>query len=82
MGLTNGQIAEFLALAAEHEEGHRQRPLQRAACAAMFIRTEEASSIVEGPGRSLTELSGVGPWLAWGILGSSGLARIRRGQTL
>jgi histidinol phosphatase-like PHP family hydrolase len=68
VALTNGQIAEFLALAAGSEEGHRQRALERASRAAMFVWTEEASDLVSS-GRSLTELTGVGPWLARTILG-------------
>jgi histidinol phosphatase-like PHP family hydrolase len=60
---TNGQIAEFLAVAAESEQGHRQRALERASRAAMFVWIEEAAD-VSASGRSLTELIGVGPWLA------------------
>ena len=67
MTLTNGQIAEFLAVQAASEDGHRQRALERASRAAMFVWTEEAAGLV-GSGRSLTELSGVGPWMARGIL--------------
>jgi histidinol phosphatase-like PHP family hydrolase len=65
--LTNGQIAEFLALDAESEDGHRQRALERASRAAMFVWPEEAAG-VSASGRSLTELSGVGPWMARKIL--------------
>jgi histidinol phosphatase-like PHP family hydrolase len=63
MAPTNGQIAEFLAVAAESEQGHRQRALERASRAAMFVWTEEAAD-VSSSGRPLTELIGVGPWLA------------------
>jgi putative hydrolase len=62
--LTNAQISELLARAAEDEEptGHRQKALGRAARAAFFWPVE-ASSLVEDD-RSLTELPSVGPWLA------------------
>src|SRR5438309_3737874 len=61
---SNGQLAELMALAAEQQEAgsNRQKALQRAARRAIFW-PEEAQSLVEA-GRSLTELSGVGPWLA------------------
>src|SRR5580765_3425996 len=61
MALTNGQIAEFLAQAGASEDGHRRRALERASRAAMFVWREAA-------GRSLTELSGVGPWMARRIM--------------
>ena len=62
--LTNGQLAELLALAAEEEErgGNRERALRRAARAAHFWPVE-AQSLLEAD-RSLTELPSVGPWLA------------------
>jgi histidinol phosphatase-like PHP family hydrolase len=63
-GVTNGDIAEACSRAAEQEEGHRRRALERAARNAMFVWTEEAADVAEQPGRSLTELVGVGPWLA------------------
>jgi histidinol phosphatase-like PHP family hydrolase len=62
--VSNAVIAEVFLLAAEAEEGHRRRALERAARAAMFIWTEEAAHLVEQPGRSLTDLTGVGPWMA------------------
>ncbi len=60
---TNGQIAEVLALAAESQDGHRRRALERAARSAMFVWTEEAVDLIAA-GRSLTELPAVGPWVA------------------
>jgi len=67
-GMTNARIAETLAVAAEAEEGHRRRALERAARSAMFVWTEEAFDVAETPGRSLVELTSVGPWLARKIL--------------
>lgn len=61
--VSNAQIAELLSAAAEHEEGHRRKALERAARGAMFIWPEEAFDIASS-GRSLTELRGVGPWMA------------------
>ena len=63
MSLPNRQIAELLATAADEQEGHRRRALQRASRAAAFYWPEEASSLFAS-GRSLTELPSVGPWLA------------------
>jgi histidinol phosphatase-like PHP family hydrolase len=62
--LTNAQISELLARAAEEEDpnSHRQRALGRASRSAFFWPVE-ASSLVEGD-RSLTDLPSVGPWLA------------------
>lgn len=60
--LRNGDLAELLARAAEREVEHRRRVLRRAARAAMTW-PEEATAIVLD-GRSLTELRGVGPWIA------------------
>jgi putative hydrolase len=83
---TNAHIAEVLARAAEAEEGHRRRALERAARAAMFVWVEEAADVAEAAGRSLTELTGVGPWLAGNIEsiladppGLEDLPEIRRG---
>jgi histidinol phosphatase-like PHP family hydrolase len=59
--LSNGDIAELLARAAETEEGHRVRALRRASSAAMFW-PEEASDVIAS-GRALTELRSVGPWV-------------------
>jgi histidinol phosphatase-like PHP family hydrolase len=61
--VSNAQIAELLAVAAEAEEGHRRQALERASRAAMFTWLEEAFAVAS-PGRSLTELRAVGPWLA------------------
>jgi putative hydrolase len=65
--VTNVHIAEVLARAAEAEEGHRRRALERAARAAMFVWVDEAADVAEWPGRSLTDLTGVGPWMARNI---------------
>jgi DNA polymerase (family X) len=59
---TNGDLAELLARAAEEEVGHRQRALLTASRRAAFSWTEEAAGLA-AEGRSLTELSGVGPWV-------------------
>jgi histidinol phosphatase-like PHP family hydrolase len=68
MPLTNGQLAELLARAAEEEAAgtNRHKALLRAGRAALFW-PEEASALVEGD-RPLTELRSVGPWLA-GVIG-------------
>jgi histidinol phosphatase-like PHP family hydrolase len=63
----NTVIAELLARDAEAEEGHRSRALRRAARDALTW-PEEAAAVV-GDGRSLTELRGVGPWVARRIHG-------------
>ena len=60
--LTNAQLAELLAQAAEDHDGHRQRALRRAARAAHYW-PEEAGDLVK-EGRSLGELEKVGPWLS------------------
>ena len=69
MALTNAELSELLARAAEGEEagGNRERALRRASRAAFFWPVE-AWSLVEAD-RSLTELPSVGPWLARTILG-------------
>ena len=66
--LTNAQLGELLARAAEEAERgtNREKALGRASRAAYFW-PEEASGLVEHD-RSLTELSSVGPWLA-GVIG-------------
>jgi histidinol phosphatase-like PHP family hydrolase len=66
---TNGQLAELLARTAEEEAPgtNRHRALVRASRAALFW-PEEALALVEAD-RSLTELRGVGPWLA-GVIGA------------
>jgi histidinol phosphatase-like PHP family hydrolase len=67
--LTNAQIAELLAQAAESAERgtNRERALGRASRAAFFWPLE-ASELLEQD-RPLTELRSVGPWLAGIILG-------------
>lgn len=62
---TNSDLAELLAAAAQHEEGHRARALLRASRRAMFWPREAAEIVDADPSaRSLTELAGVGPWIA------------------
>ena len=61
--LTNARLSDLLFLQAENEEGHRRRALERAGRAAMFSWPEEASAVAEAGG-SLTDLRGVGPWVA------------------
>jgi histidinol phosphatase-like PHP family hydrolase len=60
-GLSNSQLAELLAVAAESAKMPLQKALRRASRKA-FLWPEEASSMVED-GRSLTDLPGVGPSL-------------------
>jgi histidinol phosphatase-like PHP family hydrolase len=60
---TNSALSDFLAGRAREEEGHRRRALERAWRVAMFSWTEEAADLAN-EGRPLTELQGIGPWLA------------------
>jgi histidinol phosphatase-like PHP family hydrolase len=60
--LRNRDLAELLARAAELEQEHRRRVLRRASRAALTWPLEAATLPEEG--RSLTELRGVGPWIA------------------
>ena len=60
--VSNSQIAELLALEAGHAEGQLRMALKRAARRA-FLWPAEAADLVAG-GRSLTELAGIGPFLA------------------
>lgn len=60
--LTNRQLAEIFAVAAAAEQDQRQRALRRAARRALMW-PEEAWRIRQA-GRPLTELAGVGPWIA------------------
>jgi putative hydrolase len=67
MALSNRDLAELMARAAEGEEAgsNRRRALLRAARSA-YQWPEEVAALM-GDGRPLTELSSVGPWLA-GVL--------------
>jgi histidinol phosphatase-like PHP family hydrolase len=58
----NDAIAELLLRAAAEEQGHRERALDRAAKAA-WTWPEEAAEVARS-GRALTDLHGVGPWIA------------------
>jgi len=60
--VTNSHFAEFLADLAETETGIRQKALKRAARSA-FLWPEEAMDLWQS-GRKLTELHGVGPFIA------------------
>jgi histidinol phosphatase-like PHP family hydrolase len=60
--VTNADLAELLADSAEAETGIRQRALKRAARSA-FLWPEEAADLLQS-GRALTELHGVGPFIA------------------
>ncbi|HWL65587.1 MAG TPA: PHP domain-containing protein [Actinomycetota bacterium] len=60
--LTNAQLAELLARAAEENEGHRQRAL-RSASRAAYHWPEEVADIVER-GDSLRDLPKIGGWLS------------------
>src|SRR5437868_11587204 len=59
--LTNAEIAELLAVEAETARMPAQKALRRASRRA-FLWPEEAALLVQQK-RSLTELSGVGPYL-------------------
>ncbi|HEX3855747.1 MAG TPA: PHP domain-containing protein [Verrucomicrobiae bacterium] len=59
--ITNSQIAELLCVESESAKHHVQRAMRKAARAA-HLWTEEAAEIVAAK-RSVTELSGVGPFL-------------------
>ncbi|MFL6584383.1 MAG: PHP domain-containing protein [Chthoniobacterales bacterium] len=60
--LSNSQLAELLAREAESAEGIRQRALRRAARSAWLWPEHAANLLSEG--RDLTELHGVGPFIA------------------
>ena len=62
MKLTNDDLSELLWRAGDEESGHRRLALRRASRAARSW-TEEASA-VDAAGRSLTELTAVGTWVA------------------
>jgi histidinol phosphatase-like PHP family hydrolase len=61
--LSNADLAELLARAAEEEDGHRRRALLAASRRAAFSWLEQAADLVAQE-RSLTELRSVGPWVA------------------
>ena len=60
--LDNAALSELLVRAATDEQDHRRRALDRASKAA-WTWSEEAADVAAS-GRSLTELSSVGPWVA------------------
>jgi histidinol phosphatase-like PHP family hydrolase len=60
--VSNADLVELLWRAGRDETDHRRRALERASRAARFW-PEEAPELVDA-GRSLTELRGVGPWVA------------------
>jgi len=66
--LTNADLAELLARAAEDEVGHRRQALLTASRRAAFSWPEEAGALA-AEGRSLTQLRSVGPWVARRIHG-------------
>src|SRR5271154_4062271 len=59
--LTNSQIAELLALAAENAPAPLDRAYRRASRKALLWHVEASALLQEG--HSLTELPGVGPYL-------------------
>ena len=67
MGLTNAEIAEYLALVADEYTDHRKKALKKGSRAA-FMWDEEAEAVLAA-GRPLTDLPRVGPWLAHLIRG-------------
>jgi histidinol phosphatase-like PHP family hydrolase len=62
MSLTNAQLAELCALTSEDLTGNKEKALRRASRKA-YQWPEEAAALVAGD-RSLTELDGVGPYVA------------------
>jgi histidinol phosphatase-like PHP family hydrolase len=66
VSLTNRELSELLARAGEEETGHRRRAFDRAARGAYTWPVE--ASVLAAEGRSLTDLVGIGPWLARRIL--------------
>jgi histidinol phosphatase-like PHP family hydrolase len=60
--VTNADLAESLADAAQHATGNRERALKRAARSAFLWPIQAADLLAEG--RSLTELHNVGPFVA------------------
>jgi histidinol phosphatase-like PHP family hydrolase len=60
--MTNAQIAELLAVESATAEGNNQKALRRASRLA-YAWPVEASELLRA-GRSVTELPGVGPWIA------------------
>ena len=62
MSLTNEEIAELLALAADEHEGNKEKAARRASRKA-YGWPEEAPDILE-QGRSLKDLPAVGPWVS------------------
>ena len=60
--LTNADLGELLWVTSREEADHRRRALERASRAARFWAEEAAA--LDADGRSLTELRGVGPWVA------------------
>ena len=60
--LHNGDIGALLLQAAAEQEGHRRLALERAAKEAW--RWSEEAADVAASGRSLTDLTSVGPWVA------------------
>ena len=67
VALSNALLAELLAEAARETDGMRQKALKRAAGSA-FLWPEEADHILRS-GRSLTELHGIGPFIAGKLQG-------------
>jgi histidinol phosphatase-like PHP family hydrolase len=65
--VTNASLAELLALEAEESSGHLQRAFKRASRLA-FLWPEEAFTLLSN-NRPLTELPGIGPYLAKRLTG-------------
>jgi histidinol phosphatase-like PHP family hydrolase len=61
MMLTNRQISELAAVAAQSQEENKQKALRR--CAHLALMWDEEAAGVMAAGRSLTELEGIGKWL-------------------
>jgi hypothetical protein len=60
--LDNAEISELLARRADNADGHLRRALRRASRLA-FLWEEEAADVFRS-GRELSELAGIGPYLA------------------
>jgi DNA polymerase (family 10) len=61
MTLSNRQISELAAVAADTQEGNKQKALRR--CSHLSLMWSEEAADVMAERRSLTELEGVGKWL-------------------
>ncbi|MEA2507217.1 MAG: putative hydrolase [Actinomycetota bacterium] len=61
MTLTNRQVSELAAIAAQSQEDNKQKALRR--CSHLALMWDEEAADVLSAGRALTELEGIGKWL-------------------